>query len=95
MSLGRSGQGVSTHRKPLSDDLFALPPALFSFTEELHIAMCEMWPVMSVEYEETRWRPSWCYLAYQGLLACLEQGIVLKRYEIPYGVRSLGWSTDL
>ena len=54
MSLGRSGQGVSTHRKPLSDDLFALPPAFLSFTEELHIAMCKMWSVMSVEYEETR-----------------------------------------
>lgn len=45
-----------THRKPLSDNLFTLPAALFRFTEEFHVAMREVRSVMGVEYEEARFR---------------------------------------
>ena len=76
-SVTLAGKGWS-HRKPLSDDLFALP-ALFRFTEELHVAMRKMWSVVCVEHEEARRWLSRCCLPYQGLLACLEQGIVLRR----------------
>lgn len=72
----------NTYEKLFRNNFLANPSSISGLHEELHITLCQVGSVVSVEYQDRRgrrgWRRWWWVIVRQCQIACFEKRIMLS-----------------